>query len=76
MYDHKKVKGSEFLRKLHKLAQLHGIPMQFVAAHGKGSHGRVYFGPARTAVKDLKKEIGPGLLRKMCRDLGVDPREL
>ena len=58
------------------LAQLHGFPMQFAAAHGKGSHGRVYFGSARTAVKDLKKEIGPGLLRKMCKDLGVDPREL
>ena len=50
--------------------------MEFLPDRGKGSHGRVYLGSARTAVKDLKKEIGPGLLRKMCRDLGIDPKDL
>lgn len=36
---------------------------------GKGSHGRVYYGTAFTTIKDLKKEIGPGLLSKMLADL-------
>jgi hypothetical protein len=26
--------------------------------------------------KDRKKEIGAGLLHAMCKDLGIDPREL
>jgi predicted RNA binding protein YcfA (HicA-like mRNA interferase family) len=50
--------------------------MRFVAARGKGSHGRVYLGSAFTTVKNPKKEIGPGLLLRMCRDLGINPREL
>jgi len=29
-----------------------------------------------TVVKDLKKEIGPGLFRSMCSDLKIDPRSL
>jgi mRNA interferase HicA len=76
LYDHELVRGSEFLRKLQRLARERDIAMQFLPDQGKGSHGRIYFGSQRTAAKDLKKEIGPGLLRKMCKDLGVDPRDL
>jgi len=43
---------------------------------GRGSHRIVYFGTQRTTVKDLKEELGRGLLRKMCNDLGIDPRDL
>ncbi len=48
----------------------------FIPAKGKGSHGTLYVGSASTTVKDRKKELGLGLLRAMCRDLGIDPREL
>jgi mRNA interferase HicA len=64
------VRGSEFLRKLHALARRNGVPLHFVAAKGKGSHGTVYFGALSTVLKDQKKELGIGLLRAMCRDLG------
>jgi hypothetical protein len=43
---------------------------------GNGSHGRVYFGDRYTTVKDLKKEIGAGLLGSMLDDLGIDKEEL
>ncbi|MGH6901734.1 MAG: hypothetical protein ACREIR_03240 [Geminicoccaceae bacterium] len=43
---------------------------------GRGSHRIVYFGARRTTVKDLKEEIGKGLLRQMCSDLGIDPADL
>jgi predicted RNA binding protein YcfA (HicA-like mRNA interferase family) len=43
---------------------------------GRGSHRLVYFGTKRTTVKDLKEELGKGLLRKMCSDLGIDPADL
>jgi hypothetical protein len=43
---------------------------------GRGSHRIVYFGTRRTTVKDLKKELGKGLFRRMCSDLGIDPTDL
>jgi predicted RNA binding protein YcfA (HicA-like mRNA interferase family) len=70
------VKGSEFLRRIHDLARRKNMRYAFVPAKGKGSHGTLYYGSASTTVKDRKKELGSGLLRAMCRDLGIDPREL
>jgi len=32
--------------------------------------------PVSRIVKDLKKEIGRGLLRAMCKDLGLAPTDL
>ncbi len=47
----------------------------FDAAAGKGSHGTLYFGDLKTTVKDRKKEIGKGLVKKMLDDLGIDRSE-
>jgi len=76
MCDHHIVRGSEFLRKLHSFARRKGLSLVFAPARGKGSHGTVYLGSTSTTLKDPKKELGPGLLRAMCKDLGVDPKEL
>ncbi len=38
--------------------------------------GRVYYGAAFTTIKDLKKEIGAGLLSKMLDDLGLTKDDL
>ena len=70
------MRGSEFLRKLHVLARRKGVPLSFVAAKGKGSHGTVHFGGSSTVLKDQKKELGIGLLRAMCKDLEIDPQDL
>ncbi|HMD71078.1 MAG TPA: hypothetical protein VKF41_07020 [Bryobacteraceae bacterium] len=70
------MKGSEFLRKLHRLSRRRGVRFQYEPGLGKGSHGRVSFEAGSTILKDSKKELGPGLLRAMCRDLGIDPRDL
>jgi mRNA interferase HicA len=43
---------------------------------GKGSHGALSYGSRRTTLKDRRKEIGPGLLRAMLRQLGLSPRDL
>jgi predicted RNA binding protein YcfA (HicA-like mRNA interferase family) len=44
---------------------------------GKGSHAALYYyGSRRTTLKDRRKEIGPGLLRSMLRQLGLIPRDL
>jgi len=43
---------------------------------GKGSHATLSFGNRLTTIKDLKKEIGKGLLRSMLKDLGLDQRDI
>lgn len=44
--------------------------------HGKGSHGRLYYGDRFTTLKDRKKEIGPGLLNAMLDQLGLTKKDL
>jgi mRNA interferase HicA len=70
------VNGNEFARKIKKLARQRGIDVSFDRAHGKGSHGRLYFGNQFTTLKDRKKEIGPGLLNAMLAQLGLTKADL
>ena len=51
--------GSEFERRIRKLGRVKGVPVAFDRSHGKGSHGRLYYGDRFTTLKDRKKEIGP-----------------
>ena len=50
--------------------------VRFDAQHGDGSHGRIYYGAAFATLKDRKKDLGKGLLQGMCKQLGIDPRDL
>lgn len=68
--------GADFIRRIRKIARARRIEVRFESRRDKGSHGRLYFGDRFTTVKDRKKEIGPGLLRKMLTDLGLDPSDL
>ena len=68
--------GSEFTRKLRRLARERGVVFEYTARHGKGSHGRLLFGDRITTIPDLKKEIGPGLLSDMLKQLGLNKDDL
>lgn len=70
------LKGSEFRRRVEKLAKENKLACRWDAAHGKGSHGRLVVGDKFTTLKDLKKEIGPGLLSAMCAQLGITKEDL
>jgi mRNA interferase HicA len=50
--------------------------VRFDPSPGKGSHGALYYGGRRTTLKDLRKEISPGLLRDMLVQLGLTGRDL
>jgi hypothetical protein len=52
------------------------VAVRFDPSPGKGSHGALYYGGHRTTLKDLRKEISPGLLRDMLVQLGVTRRDL
>jgi predicted RNA binding protein YcfA (HicA-like mRNA interferase family) len=70
------VNGNEFLRRLKKLGKVREVTVHYDPNPGKGSHGRVRYGAASTILKDPKKEIGKGLLAEMCKQLGVDLKDL
>jgi hypothetical protein len=63
------VNGHEFLKRLRRLGKANGVKVDYDGKPGKGSHGRVSYGTAFTTIKDLRTEIGSGLLNKMLKDL-------
>jgi hypothetical protein len=70
------MKGSEFKRKVQKLAKAQGLSFTWNDAHGKGSQGTLSVGDKSTTLRDLKKEIGAGLLKAMCAQLGIKKEDL
>jgi mRNA interferase HicA len=68
--------GSEFVRKLKRLGRKQNIRVAIESERGRGSHQTAYLGERSTVVKDLKKEIGRGLLERYCRDLGIRREDL
>jgi len=76
LFDNGQVKGSEFLRNVKAIARRNKIAYRWNPERGVGSHGTLYFGGRHTVVKDLKKELGPGLLADMCRQLGIRREDL
>ncbi|MBF0502378.1 MAG: hypothetical protein HQM09_19720 [Candidatus Riflebacteria bacterium] len=68
--------GHELLKKLKKTGARMGISVWLDAVQGHGSHGMLHFGDRFTTMKDRKKEIGPGLLTSMLRDLGLKKSDL
>lgn len=63
--------GNEFVRKVKKLGQKNGIPVQFIARRGKGSHGTLLYGSRFTVVKNPKDELKKGTLHAMLDQLGL-----
>jgi mRNA interferase HicA len=70
------VNGNELVRKLKRLATQRRVEFSYEPRHGKGSHGQLLFGDKLTTVKDLKKEIGPGLLNDMLKQLGLTKQDV
>ena len=70
------MKGSDFLRKARAFATRNELAYRWVPERGSGSHGTLYLGRGLTVVKDLKKELGPGLLSDMCKQLGIRKEDL
>ena len=63
--------GNEFIRKVKKLGQKNGIPVQFMARRGKGSHGTLVYGSRFTVVRNPKDELKKGTLYAMLDQLGL-----
>jgi len=68
--------GHEFERRIRRLGRKRSVSVSFDSSHGRGSHGRLYYGSRFTTLKDRKKEIGPGLLSAMLHQLGLARHDL
>jgi mRNA interferase HicA len=68
--------GGGFPRRLRRLGRKRRIEVELVEFRGKESHARVYFGERFATIKDRNKKLPKGLLRAMCRQLGIDPGDL
>ncbi len=68
--------GREFIKQAKELAKRNGVSCRFDAEHGKGSHGTLYYGSSKTTVKDRRKDIGKRLFKEMCKQIGIDPKDL
>ena len=69
-------RGNELYRRLQKIGRERSVEVSFETERGKGGHGTVRFGDRYTVMKDRRKEIRPGLLHAMLRQLGLTERDL
>jgi mRNA interferase HicA len=65
------VKGSDFIDRVTRIGRERGVPVRIDTERGKGSHITLYYGDRFAIVKDRRKEIPPGLLSAMIRQLGL-----
>ena len=70
------VTGREFIRRIALIGRKHRVGVRLESKRGKGSHITLHYGSRKTVVKDRRKEIGPGLLSRMIRDLGLKSNDL
>lgn len=70
------MKGSEFIRKIQKLRRREGVPVEWVARRGKGSHGTLLYGKRFTLVRNPKYELKTGTLHAMLVQLGLTLNDL
>ena len=66
------MKGNEFIARVRKLGRERGVPVRIDTERGRGSHITLYYGGHFTVVKDRRKNLNPGLLSAMIRQLGLN----
>jgi len=69
------LKAAEFIRRARRFSKRSNLEFQYDPRRWKGSHGRIFVGDRLTAIKSGNKNIGIGLLRKMLKDLKIDPKD-
>jgi mRNA interferase HicA len=69
------MRSAEFIRRVRQYSKRQGLEFYYDPRRGKGSHGRLFMGERLTTIKSSNKTIGKGLLRKMLKDLDIDPKD-
>ena len=70
------MKGSEFIKRVKKLAKSKGLPFGVSRERGKGSHITVYYAGQHTILRNPKDELKTGTYYAMLKQLGIDKSEI
>lgn len=70
------MRGNEFIRRIQKYAQAHGLNCEWRADRGKGSHGLLTLGDRRTVVRNPKDELKTGTYHAMLKQLGLSEKDI
>lgn len=69
------MKGGDFVDRVFEIGRERGVTVRIDTERGKGSHITIYYGARLVIVKDRRKELAPGLLSAMIRQLGLTRRD-
>lgn len=70
------MKGSEFIKRIQKLAKERGALCSWHPDMGKGSHGVLKLGEYRTVVRNPKDELKTGTYHAMLKQLGLTDKDI
>ncbi len=70
------MKGSEFIRRIQRLAKYRHLECNVDKKRGKGSHVTLYFGNQHTIVRNPKDELKTGTFNAMLKQLGLKKEEV
>jgi len=70
------MKGSEFLKRIQKLAKTKALVCTWHPDQGKGSHGVLKLDDRRTTLRNLKDELKTGTYHGMLKQLGLTEKDL
>lgn len=70
------MKGSEFLRRLQRMARRRGWQFEWCPDRGKGSHGLLIMNGRRTILPDLKAELKKGTYHAALSELDIKADDL
>ena len=70
------MKGSEFIKRVKKLAKAKDLPFEVSRERGKGSHITLYYGNRYTILRNPKDELKTGTYHAMLKQLEIDKSEM
>lgn len=65
------MKADNLIKLIRRTGRKHGVAVRY-----EPSHSRLYYGDRFTTVKGGSKDVGPGLLAAMLRQLGLTMNDL
>ena len=70
------MKGSEFIKRIRKLAKANDLPFEVRRERGKGSHITLYYADRYTILRNPKDELKTGTYHAMLKQLRIDKSEI
>ena len=70
------MKGSEFIKRVKKLAKAESLPFEVSRERGKGSHITLCYGNRYTILRNPKDELKTGTYHAMLKQLEIDKSEI